>query len=473
MNVMHLSAECYPVAKVGGLGDVVGALPKYLCKAGVNASVVIPYYDLKFVRENSFIQEFSSSLTIGNHILNYQILKESKGQLGFDLFLIHIPGLLDRPEIYCYPDEIEQFIAFQVCFLDWIVKSEKKPEIIHCHDHHSGLIPFLILHAYLFKSLANIATVCTIHNAEYQGCIGWDKVELLPEFDQSKSELLNWGTCINSLATSIKCSKKFTTVSPTYLKELYHHSNGLERLFQQEKSKGLGIINGIDSQVWDPEHDPFIYKNYTIETGNQGKNQNKIELCEALKLNPNKPLLVFIGRLVIEKGADLLAETLDKCLETFEGKLNVIVLGSGDPLTEKELNKISLKHSKHFGLYIGYNEALAHRMYAGADFLLMPSRVEPCGLNQLYAIRYGTIPIVHSTGGLIDTVIDINKENGYGLTFNDLSVEGIVQAIERALLLFLDGEMMTKSRKKMMALDFSWEKSSKEYINLYKNILSG
>ena len=473
MNVIHLSAECYPVAKVGGLGDVVGALPKYLCKAGVNASVVLPYYNRKFVQENSFDLEFKSSINVGKQVFDYQILKESKGQLGFDLFLIYIPGLLDRPEIYSYPDEIEQFIAFQICFLDWIVKSGNKPDIIHCHDHHTGLVPFLILHAHPFKSLANIATVCTIHNAEYQGCLGWDKIDLLPEFDRSKSDLLNWDTCINSLATSIKCSKKFTTVSPSYLEELSQKSSGLERLFKEQKQKGLGIINGIDTEVWDPEQDHLIYKNYSIETLIEGKEQNKKQLCESFGLEPQKPLFIFIGRLVTEKGADLLAETINTSLESFKDQLNILVLGSGNPITEKELSKIKSKHSKHYGLHIGYNEELAHQMYAGADFLLMPSRVEPCGLNQLYALRYGTIPIVHKTGGLKDTVIDIENKKGYGLSFETLSIENIIHSIERAISLYANREMLVKTRKKMMGLNFSWDKSSKEYIKLYENLLSG
>ena len=473
MNIFHLSAECYPVAKVGGLGDVVGALPKYLCKAGVNASVVLPYYDRKFVQENSFDLEFKSSIKVGKQVFDYEILKESKRQLGFDLFLIYIPGLLDRPEIYSYPDEIEQFIAFQICFLDWIVKSGNKPDIIHCHDHHAGLIPFLMRYSYPFKSLAGIATVCTIHNAEYQGCLGWDKMDLLPEFDPSKSEYLSWLTCINSLASSVKCSTRFTTVSPSYLDELSQNSSGLEKLFQQEKNKGLGIINGIDTQVWDPEKDPLIDKNFSTETVDESKLENKKKLCEEFGFNPEKPLLIFIGRLVVEKGADLLAETINNCLKTFDNQINILVLGSGNQKIEKELGKINLKHRKHYGLHIGYNEALAHRMYASADFLLMPSRVEPCGLNQLYAIRYGTIPIVHKTGGLKDTVIDLENKDGYGLCIDELSIKNLIQAIGRAISLFANREMLTKTRRKMMALNFSWDESSKKYIHLYEHLLGG
>jgi starch synthase len=324
-----------------------------------------------------------------------------------------------------------------------------------------------------FKSLAGIATVCTIHNAEYQGCLGWDKMDLLPEFDPSKSEYLSWLTCINSLASSVKCSTKFTTVSPSYLDELSQNSSGLEKLFQQEKNKGLGIINGIDTQVWDPEKDPLIDKNFSTETVDESKLENKKKLCEEFGFNPEKPLLIFIGRLVVEKGADLLAETINNCLKTFENQINILVLGSGNQKTEKELGKINLKHRKHYGLHIGYNEALAHRMYASADFLLMPSRVEPCGLNQLYAIRYGTIPIVHKTGGLKDTVIDLENKDGYGLCIDELSIENLIQAIGRAISLFANREMLTKTRKKMMALNFSWDESSKKYIHLYEHILGG
>ncbi|SDM23255.1 starch synthase [Daejeonella rubra] len=472
MNVMHLSAECYPVAKVGGLGDVVGALPKYLCEAGLNASVVLPYYDRKFVRENTFDLEFKSSIKIGTKIFDYSILKESSRKLGFDLYLIHIPGLLDRQEIYCYPDEIEQFISFQLCFLDWIVKAEIKPDIIHCHDHHTGLIPFLVSHSSSFKSLASIPTVCTIHNGQYQGWFGWDKVGYLPGIDLSKAGLLDWANCINSLAASVKCCWKFTTVSPSYLEELSYNSNGLEKLFQMEKNKGIGIINGIDTQVWDPENDPMIVKNYSALTADTGKKENKKLLCKEFGLTTNKPLVVFIGRLVGEKGADLLPEVISSCLERYKGKLNFLILGSGDPATEKNLKELSSKHKKHYGVYIGYDEELSHRIYAGADFLMMPSRVEPCGLNQLYAIRYGTIPVVHKTGGLKDTVIDLKNKNGYGLTFDDLTIDGLTNAIGRALDVYADSGRMTEIRKKMMSLDFSWDRSAKEYIDLYKSLIT-
>lgn len=470
MDVIHLSAECYPVAKVGGLGDVVGALPKYLNQAGINASVVLPYYDRKFVQENNFDTIFKSSTTAAGKTFEYSVLKESTRKLGFDLFLIYIEGLLDRKEIYCYPDEIKQFISYQVCVLDWINKTKMKPDVIHCHDHHSGLVPFLIANSSLFKDLAMIPTVCTIHNGQYQGWLGWDKVAYLPSIDLSKAGLLDWNNCINSLAASVKCCWKFTTVSPNYLKELSVNSNGLEKLFQLEARKGIGIINGIDTQVWDPETDPMIVKNFNTKTADQGKKENKKSLCKEFGLSDNKPLVVFIGRLVGEKGAELLPLAIDSCLKKYKGKVNFIVLGSGEPEIEKELEKLKLQHKKQCGVYIGYDEELSHRIYASADFLMMPSRVEPCGLNQLYAVRYGTMPIVHRTGGLADTVIDMDDSGGYGITFNKLEADELVNAVGRGLEVYKDQSKMSDLRKKMMSLDFSWDRSAKEYIELYKNL---
>ncbi|MBC7915327.1 MAG: glycogen/starch synthase, partial [Pyrinomonadaceae bacterium] len=310
MNVIHLSAECYPIAKVGGLADVVGALPKYLNSLGVNAWVVIPYYDRKFVRENTFETVFEGCGKLGHQNFDFSVLKESTQKLGYDLYLIKIPGLLDRQEVYGYPDEIEQFIAFQLAFLEWMVQSGQKPDIFHCHDHHTGLIPFLASYSAKYRSLKNIPTVCTIHNGEYQGWFGWNKVSYLPEIDLSKSGLLDWGGCINSLAASVKCCWKYTTVSPGYLKELSVNSNGLELLFQMEEQKGVGIINGIDTQVWDPKTDTRLPANFDADSFTEGKLANKQHLCSEFGLNADVPLIVFIGRLVGEKGADLLPEII-------------------------------------------------------------------------------------------------------------------------------------------------------------------
>jgi starch synthase len=470
MKVFHLAAECYPVAKVGGLADVVGALPKYQNEAGLQAAVVLPFYNRKFVQENEFDVVFEASNLLGKQRYEFQIWKERTNKLGFELFLIYIPGLLDRQEVYSYPDEREQFIAFQLAFLDWITWSQQKPDIIHCHDHHVGLIPFLLQHSALYKRLSKTATVFTIHNGQYHGAFGYEKFDYLPEVDMNYAGLLDWAGGINPLACAIKCVAKYTTVSPSYLEELSNNSNGLEYLFYLESAKGQGIVNGIDTEVWNPYTDSMIAGPIDALSPAKGKLANKKELCERFGLSPEKPLIAFIGRLVTEKGADLLPEAFTQSLNDHAGEVNILMLGAGDKETEAALTQLNDEFPDNYKTYIGYNEELAHLIYAGADFLLMPSRVEPCGLNQLYALRYGTVPIVRRTGGLIDTVIDFGDEGGYGICFNQSNVNDIVYSISRAIELYKNTEHLQLLRKRMMALDFSWTQSAKQYNLLYESL---
>ena len=470
MRVYHLSAECYPVAKVGGLADVVGALPKYQKMAGIDAAVVMPYYDRKFVRENTFDVVFKASTLLGTRRLYFEVLKESTDKLGFELFLIKIPGLIDREEVYMYPDEREQFIAFQIAFLDWISYTQQTPDVIHCHDHHNGLVPFLMYHSKLYTQFAQTPTVFTIHNGQYHGVFGWDKLSYLPEIDQWQTGLLDWAGAINPLAAAVKCCWKYTTVSPSYLHELTISSNGLEYLFYLEQAKGSGILNGIDTEVWNPKTDPMIPVKFTSAKLAQGKEKNKIELCSRFGLSPDKPLISFIGRLVFEKGADMIADAIKQSLDEYPDQVNFMLLGAGEPEVEKALLELKEQYPGWCGVFIGYDEALAHLVYAASDFLLMPSRVEPCGLNQLYALRYGTVPMVRSTGGLKDTVIDFGEEGGYGIRFNDVSVTDICYSITRALILYQNTAHLQLLRKRMMALDFSWDRSAKEYIALYESL---
>ncbi|MDB5135774.1 MAG: glycogen synthase [Mucilaginibacter sp.] len=472
MRVFHLSAECYPVAKVGGLADVVGALPKYQNQLGLQAAVVMPFYDRKFTRENEFETVFQASSLLGTTRFYFEILKEKTDKLGFELYLVKIPGLLDREEVYSYPDETEQFIAFQIAFLDWITWSQQTPDLIHCHDHHSGLVPFLLYHSKLYTRLANTPTVFTIHNGQYHGAFGWNKLSLLPEIDLTKTGLLDWNGGINPLAAAVKCCWRYTTVSPTYLEELTYNSNGLEYLFYVERAKGSGIINGIDTEVWNPKTDPMIPENYSLRQLATGKQKNKEILCERFGLSPDKPLISFIGRLVIEKGADLLAEAIKNSIITHPDEINFFILGAGEVETQEELLALKEEYPGQVNVFIGYDESLAHLVYAGTDFLLMPSRVEPCGLNQLYAMRYGTIPMVRTTGGLKDTVIDFGDEGGYGIRFVHTSVSDIIHAVGRAAKLYETTPHLQLLRKRMMALDFSWDRSAKEYLNLYESLKS-
>lgn len=470
MHVIHLSVECFPLAKVGGLADVVGALPRYQRKLGVDAWVVSPFYDKDFTRKRRLSLLHEGAFMQGSEELNYEILKEENDPLGFPLYLIRIPGKLDREEVYCYPDEAEQWIAFQHAFLHWIKSKDIVPDVINCHDHHVGLIPFLTKHAVEFNHLVDVKTVLTIHNGQYQGWMNWNKGILLPAFDTWKWGLLDWDGVINPLATAVKCCDAFTTVSPGYLQEIYVQANGLEQLFQTEAYKGYGIVNGIDIDYWNPELDTLIAKNYKKTSVKSGKKSNKKEFCMKVSLDDSVPLLAFIGRFALEKGADLLPSIIDNIFSNPENKITIFILGSGDDVVQQEIQDLVEHYPNKLAVFFGYNEALAHQVYAAADLLLMPSRVEPCGLNQLYAMKYGTIPVVRAVGGLKDTVIDVTEEQGYGFVFPDAAAGSATEAVERALTTIADADALQKIRQKEMTLDFSWDKSAQQYIHLYDRL---
>ncbi len=467
MTIYHLSMECYPVAKVGGLADVVGALPKYQNKIqGVDAKVVMPWYNKPFVHKHEFELVFEGYIHQKNQMYQVQVMKQVSSSLGFDLFLVKVPGLLDRDNPYGYWDESQQFLAFQHATLHWLSAMEIKPDVLHCHDYHTGLVPFMIQHCPEFGFLKEVKTIGTIHNGEYQGQMRWSMLDYFPWIDgTSNLGLLDWGGFINPLASLIKCCHAFNAVSEGYLEELFQSFKGLEKLVQQEYAKAYGIINGIDTEVWNPKTDEYLIENYNTETALEGKWKNKEQLCLEYNLNPDLPLFAFIGRFATEKGADLLPEIIEKSIQQSKGALNIMILGSGDARIEEVLRGLNYVYS-NFALDLGYKEYLSHQIYASADFLLMPSRVEPCGLNQMYAMRYGTIPIVRYTGGLRDTVEDVSS-GGAGLNFANIGSDDAVHAMHRALGIYYNFGYKNELMHANMNFDFSWEKSAQNYLKMY------
>lgn len=463
MNILHISAECFPIAKVGGLADVVGALPKYQKEIGATSNVVMPFYNNKFTQSNNFEKIYENHIDLGHEYYNFKVHKLVDTKLGFDIYFIDIPSLLYKGYVYSN-DDTKRFLAFQIATLDWFLTFEQKPDIIHTHDHHTGLIPFMMSHSIKYNSLKNIPTILTIHNAQYQGWFSHELVNLIPPFNFEKVGLLDWGGTINSLAAAIKCAWRVTTVSPSYMEELKLKANGLEDLLNHESAKCVGILNGIDWSVWNPETDNRLFKNYNTSTVLSGKKANKEWLCKEFNLDSKKPLFTFIGRLVGEKGADLFPEIFKKALN--ENNISILLLGSGHKETEEALTTIS---KENFNTFIGYDEKLAHIIYAGADFLLMPSRVEPCGLNQMYSLRYGTVPVVNSIGGLKDTIIDIETENGFGIVHNGVTIEKVTKAITKATS-YYKTEEFKENLKKIMEINNSWGNSAQEYVNLYKSL---
>ncbi len=466
MNIFHLSMECYPVAKVGGLADVVGALPKYQNKMGLNAKVVMPWYNKPFFYNHDFEIVFDGFIHQSFHMYQVQVYKEKSNVLGFELYLVRIPGLLDRENVYGYWDESQQFIAFQHGVLHWFSAMQIRPDILHCHDYHTGLVPFMIDNCYEFRFLKGVKTIGTIHNGEYQGSMDWQMSSFLPHFDGWKWGLLDWNGRINPMAAMIKTSNAFNAVSGGYLEELFYSFQGLESLMNQERQKAFGIINGIDTEVWNPETDDMLKFNYNKDYAEEGKWENKKVICAEYGLNPNLPLFGFIGRFAGEKGADLLPEIVEKSIQETNGSLNIIVLGSGNQHIENRMKELQHRFNVNFAVDLGYKEYLSHQIYASADFLLMPSRVEPCGLNQMYSMRYGTIPIVRYTGGLRDTVQDIST-GGAGLNFTFAGADDAVHAIRRALHIYSQKELMHGLIYNNMSFDFSWESSAQKYLDMY------
>lgn len=480
MKILHISAECYPAAKAGGLGDVSGALPKYLNDVGMDTGVVMPRYHTRWLNEQSFTPVYKGAVRLHLHYVPFSIEKIYGDPLGFPLYVVNVPYMFDRPGIYIdpgtgegYRDNLQRYLVFQQAVLQWILHAPGKPALLHCHDHHTGLIPFFIKYAPEYQALADIPTVFTIHNGEYHGSFSWENMYLLPYFLGSARGLLDWSNLINPLATGIKTSWRVTTVSPTYLQELMQHSNGMEWLLQHERYKSVGILNGIDTKVWDPETDRYIVHHLIDNDWEDFKQSNKQALLQAFSFDPALPLITFIGRLAREKGGDMLPDLIQRVLSSGM-QVNILVLGTGDSRTMDRLNQLSHQFRGRFDVALQYNESIAHQLYAGSDFIFMPSRVEPCGLNQMYAMRYGTIPIVRTVGGLKDTVIDIGMPDGSGrgIRFDQFSVEDAHHAVYRALELYHQPEVFRKLRENISALDFSWEQSARQYRDIYESLIS-
>ena len=475
MTILHISAECYPAAKAGGLGDVVGALPKYLNNAGVETAVVMPKHRTKWLLNQTFETLMSGTVRIGWNWQPYSIEKCLNDTLGYDLYVVNAPQYFDRSGIYTdasgvgFEDEVQRSLLFQQAVIHWVMGMEEKPKVLHCHDHHTGLLPFMIQYCPEFESLASIRTVFTIHNGQYQGAFSWRDNQLMPLYRGEANGLLDWENTINPMASAIKCAWKFTTVSLGYLEELKANSGGLEWLINNEANKAVGILNGIDAQVWDPATDPMLSYNLVGDEVDTFKDRNREALIKMFNVNPAFPIITFIGRAVGEKGADLLPELYSRYL-AMGGGANFLFLGTGDPSVTDALVRLAYQYPNQMGVMVDYNEAVSHKLYAGSDFLIMPSRVEPCGLNQMYSLRYGTVPIVRAIGGLRDTVTDISAPTGgSGIRFDAFSLTAAMTALHRSMRLWWDDKKgFMALRRNIMKIDNSWEYATQQYISLYE-----
>jgi len=477
MRVAMVSYEVYPFAKVGGLADVVGALPKYLERQGVAVDIFMPYH--KKVDENApkfgyVIEKVSEGIPVP-HLLTdekFDIYKTTlPGSKNVNVFLISNKYYFSADEVYAGPDLAEQAIFFSNAVLESIGRLNFSYDIIHVNDWQTGLIPPYLKTLYRDDEvLSKVASVMTIHNLAYQGLYepSYMKFAGLPEYLFNIDGLEFYGK-MNFLKGGLIFSDVINTVSPTYAREIQTKEYGekLDGVLRIRSSDLYGILNGIDYEEYNPETDKRIYVNYNLQNIEK-KRENKRMLQRELGL-PEKdvPVIGMINRLVVQKGLDIMAEIMDY-VSLFD--IQFVLLGTGDKEYEDMFRKLGERYPDKYSINLKFDVVLAQKIYAGCDMFLMPSRYEPCGLGQMYSLRYGTIPIVRYTGGLADTVKEYNPQTGEGNGFGFEGFESadLLKAIAKAIYYYQDKEHWQRIIRNAMTTELSWDSSAKEYIKLYQ-----
>jgi starch synthase len=477
LKVLFIASEVAPFRKTGGLADVAGALPKALRQRGIDIRVVMPLYAGVRWAE---LEPLDGSLGVPMYFGAARTGVRMGRLPGSDvpIYFIEYNRFFDRPYLYgppgqAYPDNLERFTLFSRAALELCKALGFIPDVVHANDWQTGLVPAYLNTVEWAQPLHGSASVFTIHNLAYQGNFdrGGMFITGLGEQHLNPDEFEHLGD-LNLLKAGLVHSTLLSTVSPTYAEEIQtpEYGMGLERVLADRRADLRGILNGIDFEEWNPAHDPHLPRPFHAgDLSGKLACKDRLQREVGLPAEPGVPLFGAIGRLTSQKGFDILAHALDRLL-TWD--LQVVLLGSGDPEAERFFSALAYQRGDKFRAYVGFDDGLAHRIEAGADFFLMPSRFEPCGLNQMYSLRYGTLPIVRSTGGLKDTVENYEEASGSGtgFVFADLNPASLVNTVGWALSTYFDRPgHIRRMRQTAMARDWSWERAAGDYQRLYED----
>ena len=476
MKLLMVASEAAPFAKTGGLADVVGSLPPALHALGHDVRLVMPWY--RAVREttgNLRLSRRRLSIALGNHL--YQARYRTGEISGVPVYFIDVPELYDRPELYGeqgqdYPDNAERFGLLSLAALELVRQIKFVPDVVHAHDWQAGLVP-----AYLHQQrehasfFAKTSSLFTIHNLGYQGVfplqtgrdLGLDETLL-------RSDGLEYHGQISLLKSGIRFADQINTVSPTYCHEIQtpECGIGLDGLLRSRADRLHGLLNGLDGKLWSPSDDQSLVHSYSAEDLS-GKGTCKKALQEELGLQVSSatPIVAMVTRLDVQKGIELVLESWDKIMTR---DLQLVILGTGNPDYERRLAETASFYPGQASVLLHFNDTLSRRIYAGSDLFLMPSRYEPCGLGQLIALRYGSVPLVHATGGLIDTIADpqLSADHANGFVFHAYQHNSLLSCLDRALATYAKPEQWRKLMLKGMTQDFSWGHAAEQYVDLYR-----
>ena len=485
-KILYLASEVAPFAKAGGLADVTGALPKALKGFNQEIRLMLPKY--KFINERKYIlrevirlREIPVTVNGKTEIANVKsaFLPDSKVQIYF----IEIGDYFNRPGIYMdpktnkpYKDNAERFAFFSKAALETLRILSWQPDIIHCNDWQTAAIPVYLKTVYQSEAFfTGVKTIFTIHNLTSQGTFDTAKAKDI-DFDESQTReggMFNKDGQLNLTKAAIHFADFITTVSENYAEEIIRDDSlgfGLGSLLDEKADKFEGILNGVDYSVWSPEKDKFIPAKYTKDDL-AGKEENKKALLMRLGMEykPDIPLLGMISKINEQKGLDLVVEAMDYLLAL---DIQISIHGEGDKVLIDKLTDYAKKYPDKLKLNFTYDDKMAHLIEAGSDIFLMPSRYEPCGLNQIYSLKYGAIPVVSAVGGLLDTVDDLDDESndGTGFVIDKLTAKGIVKAVKKAISLYKKKDELVEFQKRIMNEDFSWEFSAKRYLDIYDRV---